>query len=63
MLHEHKPRDFEEALDQMADEVHLLRHILTEIVNAWETDTDPRMMANLIARAQYALNLTEPDQR
>jgi len=54
------PRNFEEALDQMADEISLLRNALDNLTTLWESQASDRAIDFSMKAARQVLNQTEP---
>ena len=57
-----KPYDWAEALDQIADEKHILRCALIEIIFTWESTTDMSTLENVIQKGREALTKTDVQQ-
>jgi hypothetical protein len=57
-----KPRDWEEALNQIADEKHMLRCALMDIILTWEISDDLSTFENVIQKGREALTKTDVTQ-
>ena len=55
-----KPRNWEEALDQLADDNRALWDALDNIVTLWELEASMSDIENSVARAKIILNNTKP---
>lgn len=55
-----KPNNWEEAVDQLADENNTLRDALDNIVSLWEMEASMAEIENSVARARVILNNTKP---
>jgi hypothetical protein len=56
-----KPRDWEEAINQVIDDKHKLRCALLDILMAWKFNTTLESMENALQRAQEVLDATDID--
>ena len=54
------PRNWEEAFDQLADEVHLLRNALDNLTTLWESQASDRAIDFSMKAARQVLNQTQP---
>ena len=57
-----KPRNFEEALDQLADDNRALWDALDNIVTLWEMEASMSDIENSVARARILLDNTAPKE-
>jgi hypothetical protein len=57
-----KPRNFEEALDQLADDNRALWDALDNIVTLWEMEASMSDIENSVARARILLGNTAPKE-
>ena len=57
-----KPRNFEEALDQLADDNRALWGALDNIVTLWELEASMSDIENSVARARILLGNTAPEE-
>lgn len=57
-----KPHDWEEALNQIADEKHILRCALMDIILTWEISDDLSTFENVIQKGREALTKTDVTQ-
>lgn len=57
-----KPYDWAEALDQIADEKHILRCALMEIILTWESTSDISTLENVMQKGREALTKTDVPQ-
>ena len=57
-----KPRNFEEALDQLADDNRALWDALDNIVTLWEMEASMSDIENSVARARILLASTAPKE-
>jgi len=56
-----KPRDWEEAINQVIDDKHKLRCALLDILMAWNFNTGLASMENALQRAKEVLDATDVD--
>lgn len=54
-----KPRDWEEAMNQVIDEKHKLRCALLDILMAWNFNDDLAILENCMQRAKEVLDETD----
>ena len=54
------PRNWEEAMDQLADEAAELREALANIVTLWDLEASMSEIENSVARARVLLSSTKP---
>lgn len=54
-----KPRNWEEAFDQLADEAAELREALANIVTLWDLEASMSEIENSVARARILLSNTK----
>ena len=52
--------DWEEAMDRMADEIHLLRNALDNLTTLWESAASDRAIDFSMKAARQVLNQTKP---
>ena len=57
-----KPRNWEEAFDQLADEAAELRDALDNLVSLWDMEASMDELESSVARARAVLNRTTPKQ-
>ena len=57
-----KPRNFEEALDQLADDNRALWDALDNIVTLWELEASMSDIENSMGRARALLDNTTPEE-
>ena len=53
-----KPRDWEEAMDELVEEKRMLWDALDNLVSLWDMEADMRTLEDSVARARHALNAT-----
>jgi hypothetical protein len=56
-----KPRDWEEAINQVIDDKHKLRCALLDILMAWNFNTGLASVENALQRAKEVLDATDVD--
>ena len=56
-----KPRDWEEAINQVIDDKHKLRCALLDILMAWNFNTGLAAVENALQRAKEVLDATDVD--
>ena len=56
-----KPRDWEEAMNQVIDDKHKLRCALLDILMAWNFNTGLAAVENALQRAKKVLDATDVD--
>jgi len=55
-----KPRNWEEAMDQLADDNHLLWNALDNLTTLWESAASDRAIDFSMKAARQVLNQTKP---
>jgi hypothetical protein len=58
-----KPRNFEEAIDQLADDNRALWDALDNIVTLWELEASMSDIENSVARARILLDNTKEESK
>ena len=57
-----KPRDWEEAFNEVIDEKNSLWTVLDNIVTLWEMEASQNEIENAMARGRHMLNIMEPKE-
>jgi hypothetical protein len=55
-----EPRNWDEAMDQLTDEIHLLRNALDNLTTLWESQASDRAIDFSMKAARQVLNQTQP---
>jgi hypothetical protein len=58
-----KPRDWEEAFNEVIDEKNSLWTVLDNIVTLWEMEASQNEIENAMARGRHMLNIMEPQDK
>ena len=58
-----KPRDWEEAFNEVIDEKNSLWNVLDNIVTLWEMEAAQHEIENAMARGRHILDMMEPKDK